>query len=573
MGSTDAPPKTEYPRPQFRREAWRNLNGTWTFAFDPDETGRTQGWSNSTGFDREILVPYCPESTLSGVAHTEFIPSIWYHRLWSVPEHWEGHRILLHFGAVDWEARVWIDGREAGFHYGGAGAWSLDVTDLVRPGASHNLVVLARDDVRSLQQPAGKQSREPTSHSVYYTRVTGIWQTVWCEAVHPAGLSGLHARPSLAAGTLDLTLTLPRPERRHRVQAELRDPSSGEVVATAEAPAASAVDVRLTPADIRPWHPDDPHLYDLELRVLDAAASVVDQVSSYVGFRDVGIDGDRLLLNGEPFTPRFVLDQGYWPDGIWTSPDDDALVRDIELGKEAGFNGARLHQKAFEPRFHFHADRLGWLTWAEAPSWGIDENDPVAARNFLSEWSELVVRDRNHPSIVAWTPLNETEFLVVSDEHRRLVADAYYLTKRLDPSRPVNDASGWVHVVTDLWTVHAYTQDPEEMLDLMSGEVFRNQPEHEPSYTKQPYLVDEFGGILWQETEDDDAWGYGDAPRSREAFYQRLEGLVRALDASDRVAGWCYTQLTDVEQEQNGLYTYDRRAKFDVAKLRKIFRG
>ena len=305
--------------------------------------------------------------------------------------------------------------------------------------------------------------------------------------------------------------------------------------------------------------------------------------------RKVHVAGGRVHLNNEPVYLRFDLDQGFYGDGIWTAPSDEALRGDIELSKRAGFNGARLHQKVFEERFHYWADRLGYLTWGESSSWGMalfqaagsGEAAAASAYAFLAEWREIVLRDRNHPSIIAWTPFNETGRSLDWDLHRRLHEDAYELTRSLDPTRPVNDTSGYVHVRTDLWTVHNYEQDPDRLREKLTpteaGGVFRNHPDREAEYQGQPYLVDEFGGIKWippdRRPHSETSWGYGQAPETIEEFYERLEGQVAALASLDHVAGFCYTQLTDIEQEQNGLYNYDRTEKFDMDRIAGIIRG
>jgi hypothetical protein len=284
-------------------------------------------------------------------------------------------------------------------------------------------------------------------------------------------------------------------------------------------------------------------------------------------------------LNNAPIYLRLVLDQGFYPDGIWTAPSDAALKRDIELSMQAGFNGARLHQKVFEERFHYWADRLGYLTWGESSSWGIDVKDIVSARAFLGEWREIVIRDRNHPSIIAWTPFNETHDVGDSHQHNRLHHDAAQLTRDLDPTRPVNDASGYVHVDTDIWTVHTYQQDPAKLQEQLAPKpesgVFRNFPDREAPYAGQPYIVDEFGGIKWIPSAEmvyaENSWGYGEGPKTLEEFYARLEGMVDVLLSFNHISGFCYTQLTDVEQEQNGVYNYDRTEKFDMARIKGIF--
>ncbi|MFW6161604.1 MAG: glycoside hydrolase family 2 protein [Planctomycetota bacterium] len=571
-------PRPEHPKPQFKRDAWANLNGRWSFALDPGRSGLAQGWQRNQGFDREIVVPFCPESALSGVGHTDFIEALWYHRVIEVPEAWAGREVLLHFGAVDYESEVFVDGRPVGRHFGGAVSFAHDITAFVKPGGAHHLVVRVADDVRQGRQPRGKQCPELHSHGCLYTRTTGIWQTVWLEAVAPAGLASVHIVPDLDGGRFLVSPAFRALPRGHAFRATLRD--GDEMVARATTPAAQAGAIALDVPDPRPWSPDDPHLYALVLEVLDPEGAVADRVRSYAGLRKVHIEGHRLFLNDQPVYLRLVLDQGFYPDGIWTAPSDDALRRDIELAQAAGFNGARLHQKVFEERFHTWADRLGYLTWGESSSWGADPNDPVAARNFLAEWREIVRRDRNHPSIIAWTPFNETGRVTDPAQHARTHIDACETCKALDPTRPVNDTSGYVHVRTDLWTVHNYTQDPGELRKTLTpspdGSVWRNKPEHEAPYAGQPYLIDEYGGIKWNPQAAaegrDTSWGYGQAPATLEEFHQRLEALTDVLLGLDHLGGYCYTQLTDVEQEQNGIYYDDRSEKFDMARIVATFR-
>lgn len=576
MTHADTGPRPEYPRPQFVREPWVNLNGTWTYTFDCGKSGMARGFPASEGFDAAIRVPFCPESALSGVGHRDFIERMWYHRRLAIPEDWAGRRVLLHFGAVDYESEVFIDGVSVGRHWGGTVAFSYDVTPYVTPGATHDLVVHVRDETRAGVQPGGKQSPTYRSHGCLYTRTTGIWQTVWMEAVSPYGLRDVHIVPDLDGARFVVVPRFHGLREGLRLRATLR--AGDDAVSYAEVVAVDGVPLLLPVGDPRLWSPDDPYLYDLDLEVIDGDA-VLDTVRAYAGLRKVHIEGNQVFLNDDPLYQRLVLDQGFYPEGIWTAPSDAALRRDIELSQAAGFNGARLHQKVFEPRFHYWADRLGYLTWGESSSWGIDLKDPVSARNFLSEWREIVVRDRNHPSIIAWTPFNETRDVGDGRQHHRLHRDAAQLTRDLDATRPVNDASGYVHVDTDLWTVHTYEQDPEKLWEQLapspSGEVFRNYPDVEAPYAGQPYIVDEFGGIKWISDEEqvyaEDSWGYGETPPTLEALYDRLEGMVDVILRLDHVVGYCYTQLTDIEQEQNGIYNYDRSEKFDMARVRAIF--
>jgi beta-galactosidase/beta-glucuronidase len=573
-------PRPEYPRPQFRREPWINLNGQWTYVFDFGQSGRERNFQAGAGFAAmpnggEITVPFAPESALSGVEHKDFIEAMWYHREITVPADWAGKRVILHFGAVDYECEIFIDGVSVGRHWGGTVAFSFDVTDHVVFGESHDLVVYVRDETRSGEQPGGKQSPRYKSFGCFYTRTTGIWQTVWMEPVAAVGLQDVRIVPDLDGARFVLEPRFYALRSGIRLRATLK--AGDDVVAQAERDAVDGVPLILPVGDPRPWSPDDPFLYDLVFEVLDGDR-VVDTVESYAGLRKVHVEDNQIFLNNEPFYLRLVLDQGFYPDGIWTAPSDAALKRDIDLSMQAGFNGARLHQKVFEPRFHYWADKLGYLTWGESSSWGIDVTDPVSARNFLSEWREIVTRDRNHPSIIAWTPFNETRSGRGHPQHARLHVDAYDLTHDLDPTRPVNDASGYVHVKTDIWTVHSYNQDPDSLREQLAIDpeagVWRNYPDDEVAYDGQPYVIDEFGGIKWIPREDlvfaEDSWGYGDDPTTLEEFYARLEGLVDAVFAHEHICGFCYTQLTDIEQEQNGIYNYDRSEKFDMARVAGI---
>jgi len=569
-------PRPEYPRPQFVREDWINLNGLWTYVFDPGKSGMQRGLQASHGFEAPINVPFCPESALSGVQHTDFIEMMWYHRTIKIPASWASKRILLHFGAVDYESEVFVDRQSVGRHWGGTSSFTYDITRHVRPGTSHDLVLYVRDETRSGVQPGGKQCPDYKSRRCHYTRTTGIWQTVWMEAVDPRGLEGCQIVPDLDGSRFVLLPRFYALERGLRFRATLLDGET--VVSQVEMPAGNHLPCSLPIDAPKTWSPANPFLYDLTLQVL-SEGQVIDSVYAYAGLRKIHVEGNQVYLNNEPLYLRLVLDQGFYPDSIWTAPSDAALKQDIKLSMAAGFNGARLHQKVFEPRFHHWADRLGYLTWGESSSWGIDVKEPVSARNFLSEWREIVERDRNHPSIIAWTPFNETHDTGDGRQHNRLHADAYDLTRALDPTRPINDASGYVHVKTDLWTVHSYQQDPAILKEMLTpdeqGRVFRNFPEKETDYQGQPYIIDEFGGIKWIPTQElvyaDNSWGYGQDPTTLDEFYQRLEGLVDAVLSVDHICGFCYTQLTDIEQEQNGVYNYDRTPKFDMERIARTF--
>lgn len=589
-------PRAEYPRPQFERNAWINLNGEWTYSFDFGGSGLEREWFKSTGFDQKIIVPFCPESKLSGVEYKDFINHMWYHRTISIPQNWANKQVLLNFGAVYYKSEIYIDGVFAARHFGGTSSFQVDITPYVKAGQTHNLVVYVESDVRSTHQPSGKQNLQFASYGCNYTRTTGIWQTVWMEAVHPEGLQSVQMIPDIDQQQL---IIRPRfyKELGGKLEVTLKD--NGKVVSKGTVAANSLSTVILPVKKMKTWSPENPFLYDVELRVIDKAGNVVDEVKSYAGMRKVHIEGKKIYLNNQPYYQRLVLDQGFYPDGIWTAPSDEALKKDIQLSMEAGFNGARLHQKVFEERFYYWADKLGYLTWGEASSWGMDCNDIETARNFITEWTEIVERDRNHPSILIWTPTNE-EFWPDRIQYPRLMQDLYKLTKAIDPTRPFHGTSGGSHIATDIWTVHNYEQDPAKLKDLLYNDgklmeapkweiqlmpknIGYNGLKYTDQYTfpqykhDMPYLIDEFGGIKWNpsqqmESAQNTSWGYGEPPHSLEEFYARLEGLVNTvLSLSDHVWGYCYTQLTDVEQEQNGIYYYDRSPKFDMKRIHAIF--
>ena len=569
-------PRSEYPRPQFEREYWVNLNGTWTYSFDFGQTGADRNFRNSKGFDGKITVPFCPESSLSGVKHTDFIPCIWYQRTITVPETWGGKNILLNFGAVDYDATIFIDGKKVGRHCGAGSSFSIDITKFVKAGSSANLVIQVKDNLRGGKQPGGKQSTGYYSAGCNYTRVTGIWQTVWMEAVCPEALKQVFATPDI-----DQQQLVVRPEFYEEgngctLTVQVFDEKQ-KLVSTKTAPATNNTVIVLPIKNPKLWTPETPNLYDVIYTVRDAKGNVLDKVKSYAGMRKIHLAGGYFYLNNKPYYQRLVLDQGFYPDGIWTAPSDEALKHDIEMSKAVGFNGARLHQKVFEERYFYWADKLGYITWAEQASWGLDVNNEEAVRNFLTEWADEVVRDRNHPSIVTWTPLNET-WGARDGVYVRFVNDLYNLTKAIDPTRPVNDASGDSHVKTDIWSVHDYTREYDRLVanhTFQAGvEPYRNMRDKEwlAKYDGQPYMLDEFGGLGWIPKEErSSSWGYGAQIESEDEFFQILEKEVDAIKACKHITGFCYTQITDVEQEKNGVYYYDRRPKFDAAKWKAIF--
>jgi len=567
-------PRPEYPRPQWVRDEWLNLNGEWEFWEGTEAREGAQPCAptvTADGHTRRIVVPFAPESRLSGIGKTDFMAFVWYRRGFRLPEGWEGKTVLLHFGAVDYAATVWVNGRLAGRHQGGYSSFGFDITALLRAG-ENELVVRAIDYTRSPLQASGKQSDKLESYGCLYTRTTGIWQTVWLEAVPTAHLGQARLVPDLVADPPRLLVIAPVSEAGIGLTVEAVVRAEGSEVARATGPVGvDGACLSLDLPEARLWSPDHPFLYDLEVRLLDGD-TVVDRAQSYFGMRHISLDGPAIRLNGEPVFQRLVLDQGYYPDGIYTAPSDEALRRDIELSQAMGFNGARLHQKVFEPRFLYWADKLGYLCWGEYPSWGLGLSQAGVLERVLPEWLEVVARDCNHPSIVGWCPFNET----ANEPPRDVLRAVYWATKAADPTRPVMDTSGYTHAVTDVDDCHDYEQDPVKFAEhhrafAEGGQPRRNHPEFDAPYDGQPFFVSEYGGIWWNPGQKDEkAWGYGDRPKSETEFLARYRALTEALLFHPRMCGFCYTQLYDIEQEVNGLYTYDRRPKFDAKVIRAI---
>ena len=568
-------PRPEYPRPQFERTDWVNLNGQWTFEMDFGSSGEQRGWTNTKGLSKKITVPFCPESELSGIGYTDFIPCVWYQRNINIPAEWNGKKILLHFGAADYETKVYLDGKMVGEHKGAGSSFNFDITAYVKAGQQANLVVRVYDNLRGGMQPGGKQCTALYSAGCSYTRVTGIWQTVWMEAVNEQALKNVFAIPDIDQQQLVVRPEFYNEGNNNTLTVEVKDGKKTVAKRTSQASNQSTIVLPIKNAHL--WSPEDPYLYDVKYTVKNAQGEVIDEVSSYMGMRKVHVSGGYFYLNNKPYFLRLVLDQGYYPDGIWTAPSDEALRQDIEMSKAVGFNGARLHQKVFEERYYYWADKLGYLTWGEEASWVLNINNELAVRNFLTEWAEIVVRDRNHPSLVTWTPLNET-WNATPGVYVRFVNDLYALTKAIDPTRPINDASGDSHVKTDIWSVHDYTREPDKLIanhTIKAGvEPYRNMKGKDflSNYAGQPYMVDEFGGLPWIPKEERaNSWGYGANIDTVEEFYSILEKEIDALKACKHVVGFCYTQITDVEQEKNGIYYYNRKPKFDTARVKAIF--
>ena len=593
-------PRPEYPRPQFRREGWTNLNGQWRFAFDDEDRGRREGWQNvfggslrdgSSPFDRTITVPFCYQSKLSGIGETAFHDVVWYARTFDHAVSRDGERLLLHFGAVDYRAEVWVNGVQVASHEGGHTPFSADVTHALG-GPENVLVVRAEDPSRDVTIPRGKQYWKEESEGIFYTRTTGIWQTVWLEPVNRRRVDCIRLTPDVDRASVEVEVHIEGFEAGMTLRFIVS--FEGEEVLDDRVSVASPVVRRHLPL-IRPreapdtphlsrwpganlWTPEHPNLYDLRLELLDAGGETPDSVDSYFGVRKIETRDGKVFLNNHPYYQRLVLDQGYFPEGILTAPTDEYLRRDIELAKEMGFNGARKHQKVEDPRWLFWADTLGFLVWGEMANAYQYSEDYV--RRVTVEWQEAVRRDYNHPSIVAWVPMNESwgvPNLATDPAQRAHLLALYHLTRSLDGTRPVVSNDGWEHALTDICAIHDY-RDVEALAKTYAtpessvAAAPAGRPIYAPGHTYrgEPILITEFGGIAFAGEEG--GWGYSTVADADE-FLGRYEAMIEALLASGPVRGFCYTQLTDVEQEINGLLTYDRKPKADLSKIREITAG
>jgi beta-galactosidase/beta-glucuronidase len=576
-------PRSEYPRPQFVRPDWLCLNGQWQFEIDHGDSGLVRGLRTKAKLDGEITVPFCPESPLSGIGNEDFMVAVWYRREVEIPAEWKDRKVLLHFQACDYDTTVWVNDVEVYRHRGGWTPFTCDLSGVAEAGEKATIVVRARDDSRG-NQAGGKQSDRYERYSCLYIRTTGIWQTVWLEPVPEIRLKRARITPDLA----NRRFTIAQPISNNTPGLKFRATASfdGKQVAQAEVAAdvdfAPMLDLVIPEADLKLWAAGEGNLYDIKLELIEADGTVVDAVDSYCGMRSVSIDGKAVKINGKTVFQRQVLDQGYYEDGILTAPSEEALLADITLSLEAGFNSARLHQKVFEERFLYHCDRLGYLVWGEFGDWGIDRDNPPVV--MVAEWLEELERDYSHPSIIGWCGLNETAE-PITDRITPLmdVTRAMYLAaKAMDPTRPVLDSSGYSHFVREceIYDSHDYQQDVEKFCKnhdgLADGKPFINGSDEEPisyAYNGQPYFVSEFGGIWWyakDATDEHNSWGYGNKPESIEEWYERFAGLCDRLLDDPLQFGYCYTQLTDVWQEQNGIYYFDRTTKFDMEKVRAI---
>ena len=578
-----------YPRPQLRRSKWTNLNGEWEFALDPDAIWKNPG---EVSFNRKIRVPYSPETPLSTVGETGFYKACWYRRIFQKPELKAGEILALHFGAVDYDSTIWVNGKLAVHHEGGYTPFTADITNLLLPQSDQEIIVKAEDDPTDLAKPRGKQDWLLEAHSIWYPRTTGIWQTVWLERLPSTYIQKIGWAPNLERWEIGMEVHiagLPKENLRLGVRLSIGnvllakdtyEVVHGEVIRKIGLSDPGVDDYR----NELLWSPASPTLISAKLELWGNRGEILDRVASYTALRSIGIQGDRIILNGRVYNLRMVLDQGYWPESGLTAPDDAALRRDVELVKAMGFNAVRKHQKIEDPRYLYWADRLGLLVWEEMPSAYRFIKKSVA--HLTKEWIEAIDRDLSHPCIISWVPINESWGVPNLPEiaaQRNYVQALYHLTKTIDPTRPVVGNDGWESVATDIIGIHDYDDNPKRLLKRYRGDeriphLFKRERPGGRLLTveghvqkDQPIMLTEFGGIAFSE-DNFSTWGYSRASTSEEfaRLYTRLLKVVRSLDL---LAGFCYTQFTDTYQEVNGLLYADRRPKIPIEEIAAATRG
>jgi beta-galactosidase/beta-glucuronidase len=585
-------PRPEHPRPDFERDSFYNLNGTWQFAFDDDDRGLQEGWEQpGKTLEREILVPFCYQSAMSGIGGDEIHPILWYRRAFDLPEDMRGRTVWLRFGAVDFESRVYLNGHMVGSHTGGYTPFGFDITPWLQQ--ENNDLCVRVVDRPDLRQPRGKQYWQRGLMGCWYTPCSGIWQTVYLEATGHNALADIRLTPDITHGLAHLEVELARTPRapltlEYELALDERVVQSGSWQSHT-CRAGLCLDMKRNgPGGLRLWHPRDPALYQLRLTLLEDGEAL-DRVTTWFGMREVRVENGQVLLNNEPLYQRLVLDQGYWPDSLLTPPDDEAIRADVRWIRDLGFNGARKHQKIEDPRFYHWCDRLGVLVWGELPA--CYEFDSTMLQNTAQAMLDFIRRDYNHPCIIAWVPLNESWGVREICGNKRQQAAARMLTqlcRAADGTRLISANDGWEQTETDICALHDYAAEGgvlEKHFDSRAR-VEAGGNDRKMAYArgvrptgKEAFLVTEYGGIAMQTKGEQGemggmaTWGYHDKVKDEEAFLARYSELTDAIRAIPYCEGYCYTQLTDVMQEINGLLDPRRVPKADPARIRDINRN
>lgn len=566
----------ECPRPQFVREGWQSLDGVWGFRFDHDGSGEARGFAR--GFEKEydILLPFAYESKASGIGIETRCDNVWYERTLKICKR-AGERYLLHIEGADYRTKVFVNGAFAGEDKGAYHRLTFDLTHLLHDG--ENLLVIKCEDDYSTQKPRGKQRWKDESWSCFYVDTTGIWKSVWLETMGTAYIRGLRILPELSKQRVTFSYDVCA---KKGTSMQICVLFAGEQVASTKFPVCASRGRRTIslPQPLQLWEVGDGKLYDVVLCLYDGER-VLDRVTSYFGLREIAVKDGKILLNNKPLYQKLVLDQGYFGECQLTPPSPQALMEDIKVMLEHGFNGARKHQKLEDERFYYYADVMGYLVWAEMPS--MFENTPRARATFKREWRLLVKQLIDHPSVIVWVPINESwgAKQVATDKiQQQFVNEVYYLTKELDPTRLCVCNDGWEHTIGDIMSIHDYDQDGARLyadFDTLEKAVADRWGHHPRGafaqgyrYSGQPVMFTEFGGTAYAKHLIGENWGYGDAVQDDEGYLARLKALFGALNQIPYSCGYCFTQLSDVQQEVNGLLSESRQCKIDPAALRAV---
>ncbi|MGN7940522.1 glycoside hydrolase family 2 protein [Metabacillus sp. 22489] len=578
-------PRKEYPRPQFERTDWMNLNGEWNFKFDQENKGEKEKWYEGADFDKKIIVPFTYETKASGIGEEKFCPNVWYQKKIEIPPQYKNKKILLHFQAADYITKLWVNGMFVGERKGGQIAFSFNITDYLVESNELNIVV-KNEDSQSCFQPRGKQRWMDNSYECWYVQTTGIWQTVWLEFLNEVHLQSVKITPNIDTESVEFTYELsgnPDPALVLRTSISFK----GQQIKTVDQSVIRTTQTFTTNITsefhhwrVFHWSPGAPNLYDVEFTLMKDD-EVIDQVRSYFGMRKISIENGNVLLNNIPLYQRLILDQGYWKDSHLTPPSEEAILEDIDKVLEMGFNGVRKHMKVEDQRFLYWADKKGLLVWSEMAA--TYEFSDEAVQSFTEEWLEVVKQHYNHPSIITWTPFNESwgvKNIYTDRKQQKFTEGIYHLTKAIDSMRPVIVNDGWEHTVSDILTLHDYVEYGDEFVNrykdkqkIVNNEIAFNKFKHAMAqgyeYKGQPIIISEYGGIAFNSEK---GWGYGDQVESEKDFLYRYESITQLIKDTSYISGYCYTQITDVQQEVNGLLNEEREPKVDVKKIREINR-
>ncbi|QNF29848.1 glycoside hydrolase family 2 protein [Metabacillus elymi] len=576
-------PKKEYPRPQFERAEWMNLNGEWNFKFDKENKGEKEKWYEESTFDKKIIVPFTYETKASGIGEEVFCPNVWYQKSVTIPNEYKQKEIVLHFQAADYITKLWVNGIFVGERKGGQIAFSFNITDYLE-GTNVLNIVVKNEDSQSCYQPRGKQRWLDNNYGCWYVQTTGIWQTVWLEFLNDAHVQAVKITPNIDTESVEFSYGISG-DIASSLSLKTSISFKGQQIKTFEQSIERANQTISTniASDFHEWRvvhwsPQSPNLYDVEF-TLYRNGEEIDNVKSYFGMRKISIENGNILLNNVPIYQKLLLDQGYWSESHLTPPSEEAIIEDIDKTLEMGFNGVRKHMKVEDQRYLYWADKKGLLVWSEMAA--TYEFSDEAVQNFTEEWIEVVKQQYNHPSIITWTPFNESwgvKNIYTDSKQQKFTEGIYHLTKAMDSMRPVIVNDGWEHTVSDIITLHDYVEYGDEFLKryedkekVVKNEIAFNKSKHAMAlgyeYKGQPIIISEYGGIAFNSEE---GWGYGNQVKNEEEFLTRYESITQGIKDTPYISGFCYTQITDVQQEVNGLLNEDRTPKIDLTKIREI---